>query len=429
MNEQEYSIGRSVPTEPEEPAVAEERTSPDSTDTPPPRTPTVGTILMTSVISALIVGLLSGLAAGFGGAWLVTRDRLPNPDSGSIRVVSGETEEPVAAAAAAALQSVVNIEVVGDAKKQNEKLPEGHPRAPARGNGSGVAFRHTNDGATLLLTNAHVVEDAEKIIVTGADRERHSGTLVGVDAETDIAVVRIETKLPLVEIGKSSDLAVGQLVVAIGSPFGLTHSVSSGVVSAVGRSITQSLTAKRGVYPLVDVIQTDAAINPGNSGGALVDRKGRLVGINTAIFTESGANDGVGFAIPIDNALRIVEQLLESGSAEHPFLGIIGRDIDDELVASEKLPVDEGAFVVEVTKGTEAAKSGIRPNDVIVGLNEETIRSMNDLILQVRRHQVGDTVTVTLYRGNKRLQIKMKVGVKPANLELPSEIPTSPGKP
>ncbi len=422
MNEHEYHQQRPVP--PREPAVFSPPPPP-----PPPRTVTIGTVVVTSAVSALVVGSLSGLAGGFGGAWLVTHDRLPKPTGGTITVVSDDTEEPVAAAAAAAVPSVVNIDVTGAVEDEGEKLPQGHPRTPARGNGSGVAFRQTEDGATLILTNAHVVKGAERIVVTGTDRERHVAAVVGTDAETDIAVVRIDAKLPVIEIGDSGDLAVGQLVVAIGSPFGLTHSVSSGVVSAIGRSITQSLTEQRGVYPLVDVIQTDAAINPGNSGGALVDRQGRLVGINTAIFTESGANDGIGFAIPIDNALRIVEQLIESGSAEHPFLGIVGRSIDDALIASENLPVGEGAFVVEVTKDTEAAKSGIRAGDVIVGLDDEAIRSMDDLILQVRRHRVGDTVTITLYRGDKRLQIEMKVGVKPADLELPSEIPTTPGTP
>jgi S1-C subfamily serine protease len=406
--------------------------SADEPTAPAARTYGLGTMIAVAAISALLIGSAAGLAGGLAGAWLVTHDRIPGPTAGTVRVVTGDTDEPVAAAAAAAVASVVNIDVtseVSDTSPESEMLPEGHPNTPARGNGSGVAFRQEDDGSTLILTNAHVVKNATRIVVTGIDRVKHEGTVVGADAETDIAVVRIDASLPAIEIGKSDELVVGQIVVAIGSPFGLQHSVSSGVVSAIGRALTRSLSADPGVYPLVDVIQTDAAINPGNSGGALVDRQGRLVGINTAIYSESGTNDGIGFAVPVNKALQVAEQLVESGVAEHPFLGIVGRAVTEDLAASENLPVSEGAIVIEVARGTEAEKSDIRPGDIIVGLEDEVIRSMDDLILQVRRRQVGDVVTVSLYRGTERLEIEMAVGVKPANLNLPSDDPTTPPTP
>ncbi|MDP2401571.1 MAG: trypsin-like peptidase domain-containing protein [Actinomycetota bacterium] len=404
----------------------------DAPVSPAGRTYGLGTMIAVAVISALLIGSAAGLAGGLAGAWLVTHDRLPGPNAGTVRVVTGDTDEPVAAAAAAAVASVVNIDVtskVSNSGSESEMLPEGHPDTPTRGNGSGVAFRQEEDGSTLIMTNAHVVKDATRIIVTGTDRVKHTGIVVGADAESDIAVVRIDASLPAIETGESGDLVVGQIVVAIGSPFGLTHSVSSGVVSAIGRALTRSLSADPGVYPLVDVIQTDAAINPGNSGGALVDRHGRLVGINTAIYSESGTNDGIGFAVPVDKALSVAEQLIKSGVVEHPFLGIVGRAVTEDLAASENLPVSEGAIVIEVARGTEAEKSDIRPGDIIVGLEDEVIRSMDDLILQVRRRQVGDVVTVSLYRGTKRLEIEMAVGVKPASLDLPSEDPTTPPAP
>ncbi|MRR11366.1 PDZ domain-containing protein, partial [bacterium] len=198
-------------------------------------------------------------------------------------------------------------------------------------------------------------------------------------------------------------------------------SVSSGVVSAIGRSLPDSFGGAEGLYPLVDVIQTDAAINPGNSGGALIDRVGALVGINAAIYSESGANDGVGFAVPVNNAIGIAEQLIETGVAEHPFLGIVGRDVDPSNPEDKTLAVTEGALVIEVTEGTNAEKAGVEAGDVIVAIDSDEIRSMDDLILQVRRRAIGDKVTLTLYRDGKETELEMTVGIKPKNLVLPSE--------
>ncbi len=400
------------------------------TSTPTPTEPDIVTKRPSSVmlvIIALVIGAMGGFGSGLLGAWLM---QVEGPDSSvsqeSIRVVSPETDEPVVAAATAAVPSVVNIDISGASVSGMDGLPEDHPNTPTRGNGSGVAFRQSPDGGTFVLTNAHVVSGANRIVITGTDRERREATLVGADQETDVAVLRVEGELPLIKLGDSSQLQVGQLVVAIGSPFGLTHSVSSGVVSAIGRSITDSATDRAGVYPLVDVVQTDAAINPGNSGGALVDRLGRLIGINTAIFTDSGANDGIGFAIPVANAIRIADQLIEDGTVEHPFLGIQGRNVQEAMAEAEGLPVTEGALVVAVTPGTEAAASGIQPDDLIVALDDEPIRSMDDLILQVRRHEVGASVTLHLYRDNRRIEVEMKVGIKPADLSDPSERPTEP---
>ncbi|MHB9004633.1 MAG: S1C family serine protease, partial [Coriobacteriia bacterium] len=265
------------------------------------------------------------------------------------------------------------------------------------------------------------VQNAARIVVTDSQQERYAGEVVGTDPDTDIAVVRIDAAMPVIELGDSDDLQVGQMVVAIGSPYGLSQSVSSGVISAIGRSLPDSFADSAGLYPLVDVIQTDAAINPGNSGGPLVDRAGMLIGISSAIYSESGASDGVGFAIPVNNAVSIAEQLIETGSAEHPFLGVVGRDVNPAVAEEEKLPVDEGALIIEVTKGTEAEKAGVKPDDIIVGIDDDKIRSMDDLILQVRRRKIGDTVTLKLYRAGKEMELEMTVGIKPKNLELPTE--------
>ncbi|MDI6711705.1 MAG: trypsin-like peptidase domain-containing protein [Anaerosomatales bacterium] len=367
------------------------------------------------VALVVAIGIVSGAAGGYGG-WLLARSSGVAPAAGTVRVVTGATEEVVAAAAAAAVPSVVNIDVTSEATASAESgLPTDHPSIPVTGNGSGVALRRVEGGGTYIVTNQHVVDGADTIVVTDSTGERHKAVLVGEDEETDIAVVKIEADIPLIAVGDSDKLVVGQLVVAIGSPFGLQHSVSAGVVSAIHRSLPDFAdNAKR--YPLVDVIQTDAAINPGNSGGALVDRTGALVGIPAAIFTDTGADDGVGFAIPVKTAVRVATEIIETGSARHPFLGIEGVTVDAALAEEKDLPVEEGAYVVNVTKGTQAEKAGIKPGDVIVRLDDTPIRSMDDLLLAVRRRAVGDTVTVRLWRDGKQIAITMKVGVKPKDL-------------
>jgi len=390
--------------------------------------PSTGAVVMIALVVTLLFGTVVGGTAGFAGGWLATHgDGADIGQTSTIRVVPSETDEPVVAAAAAALPSVVNIDVSGDVVTDDSgDLPEGHPGVPSVSNGSGVAFDSAEDGGTFIMTNAHVVSGASSIIVTGSDRERHSAELIGADEETDIAVVKIDAEIPLIELGDSDDLQVGQLVVAIGSPFGLSRSVSSGVVSAIGRSLPNSVASPEGVYPLVDVIQTDAAINPGNSGGALVTREGRLVGVNSAIFTETGGNEGIGFAVPINRAKRVAEELISTGSVQHPYLGVLGRTVDAALAEEEDLPVEEGAYIVEVTEGTEAEKAGLQEGDVVVKLDDSDILSMDDLILEVKRTRVGDTVTLTLYRDGELIEVDMTVGIKPRSLDLPYETTVTP---
>ena len=379
--------------------------------------PSLGAVVAIALAISLFVGAVAGGFAGFAGGWAASFGRSGGPSE--VRVIPSETEEPVVAAAAAALPSVVNIDVAGSsASEGSEGLPEGHPGVPRQGNGSGVAFLEAEDG-TYVLTNAHVVEGATSIFVTGTDRQRRSAELIGLDADTDIAVVKISAQLPLIELGDSDEIEVGQSAVAIGSPFGLSHSVTSGVISAIGRSLPGGAAGQRSVYPLVDVIQTDAAINPGNSGGALVDREGRLIGINTAIYSDTGASGGIGFAVPVNTAVRIAEQIIETGRAQHPFLGIVGQNVTPDLADEEGLPVDEGAFVVEPIEGGKAEEAGIVPGDVIVSLDETPILSMDDLLLEVRRHRIGDEVTVGLWRDGELIEVEMELGIKPDNLELP----------
>jgi serine protease Do len=372
-----------------------------------------------TVAFAVVVAAIAGLLAGLAGSRLVLNGTI----FGEPRIVAQAPaipaplpgDEPVAAAAAVALPSVVNIDVTGsESSTGTSGLPQGHPEVPFSGQASGVAYKAAPGGGTYIITNDHVVADAKTVTVTPPSGERVTATIVGTDPDTDIAVVRIPGTVPLVRLASSEKVVVGQMTVAIGSPYGLEHSVSSGVVSGLHRSLPDSYgDTQSGVYPLVDVIQTDAAINPGNSGGALVDRTGSLIGIISAIYSESGSSAGVGFAIPAKSAARIADELIATGKARHPFLGVVGQTVDEILAKEKKLPVTEGALVVEITKNTGASKAGIKPGDVIVALDGTPIRSMDDLILQVRLTSVDQKVTVTLWRQGKKTDVPMTVGDKP----------------
>lgn len=388
-------------------------------DEPPERRGGCGGVLA-AIIIALVVGSFSGLAAGFLGARIAGSGDLGTivRQPSKIRVVPSVTDEPIVAAAAAAVPSVVNVDVRGNAQQSidGETLPENHPDAEIVGNGSGVAFKKTSAG-TYIITNSHVVQGADRLVVRDESGRSQRAKLIGTDVETDIAVLRVEDDIPTMVMGDSADLIVGQTVVAIGSPFGLEHSVTSGVVSALGRSLTDFSGAAENAYPLVDVIQTDAAINPGNSGGALVTRDGKLIGINTAIFSGSGTSGGIGFAIPANTAVRVADELIAGEGVSHPFLGVVGQTVDQDLVDKQKLAVDEGAFVVEVTKGSGAAKAGVREGDVITRVDSDQVRSMDDLILQVRRKKIGDEVVLTVSRKDKTLRLTVTISDKPKNLE------------
>lgn len=377
------------------------------------------TVAVAALIS-LVIASFAGLAAGFLGARLAGGGLGDGGGSSeqprTVRVVPPRTAEPVAAAAAAALPSVVNIDVrAGTNRGGQGGLPEGHENVPAIGNGSGVAYRQDGN-TTYILTNNHVVEGARRITVRDPSGRSVDAKVVGRDPESDVAVVRVSRRIPVIQVGDSEKLTVGQTVVAIGSPFGLEHSVTSGVISALGRSLPDFTGESSSAYPLVDVIQTDAAINPGNSGGALVDRTGKLIGINTAIYSDTGASGGIGFAIPSDTVVRVADQLIEGGEVTHPFIGVIGQTVTPEFADEENLSVEEGAYVADFSDDSGAEAAGVRVGDVIVAVEGEPVRSMDDLILQVRRADVGDTVEVTVQRDNERIDLQVKVGDKPADV-------------
>ncbi|MDR3687040.1 MAG: trypsin-like peptidase domain-containing protein [Coriobacteriia bacterium] len=379
-----------------------------------PSKPGLGAAVFAAILAALVVGALAGFAGGFLGARLAGGSLTSGPSS--VTVVPSKTDEPVVAAAAAAVPSVVNIDVTESAASGGTSgLPSTPPTVPLNGNGSGVAFKSANDGGTYILTNNHVVENANTITVRSPLGQSWPGKVVGRDADNDIAVVKITGKLPLIVPADPKTFQVGQTVVAIGSPYGLEHTVTSGVISAIGRSLSD-IGSTGASQPLVDTIQTDAAINPGNSGGALVDRQGHLVGINTAIYSQSGSAAGIGFAIPVDTALNIADQIITTGKVTHPFIGIIGSTITPLIATQKKLPVSEGALVEDVVKGAGAATAGVKIGDVVTAVDGTPITSMTDLIGAIRKHTLGQTAELTILRGGQTIKLKVNVSDRPAGV-------------
>jgi S1-C subfamily serine protease len=277
--------------------------------------------------------------------------------------------------------------------------------------GSGSAFVWNKDGH--IVTNFHVIKGGQRAQVTLADQSTWPAEIVGIAPDKDLAVLKIEApanKLHPISIGTSSDLHVGQFVFAIGNPFGLDHTLTTGVISALGREI-QSLTG----LPIRDAIQTDAAINPGNSGGPLLDSAGKLIGVNTQIYSTSGASAGIGFAIPVDEVKWVVRDLIQYGEVRRPVLGV-------ELVATnttERMGL-KGALILDVIPGGAAERAGVKPTvrnrqgeielgDVIVGIDDHMIASNADLILALEKYQVGNEVRVTLLRDEKRIVIPIRL--------------------
>jgi serine protease Do len=272
--------------------------------------------------------------------------------------------------------------------------------------GSGVII--SEDG--YILTNNHVVEGADEIKVALADNlTKYDAKVVGTDPQTDIAVVKVEAKgLPAITITDSDNLGVGDVVLAIGNPFGVGQTVTMGIVSAKGR-------AGMGIVDYEDFIQTDASINPGNSGGALVDVGGRLVGINTAILTRTGGNQGVGFAVPANLACSVMEQLIEKGKVTRGYLGVMIQPVTPELAKEFKLSGNSGALVGEVTKDSPADKAGLKEGDVVVQFNGKKVTDSRHLRLMVSQTAPGTGVELKVLRDGKEQSFSVKLG------ELPSE--------
>ena len=274
---------------------------------------------------------------------------------------------------------------------------------PQTGLGSGVIV--SPDG--YILTNNHVVEGADEIDVTLSDSRRARARVVGTDPETDLAILKVELdKLPVIVLGNSDELAVGDIVLAIGNPFGVGQTVTSGIVSALGRS-------QLGINTFENFIQTDAAINPGNSGGALVDVNGNLLGINTAIYSRSGGSLGIGFAIPVSTARMVLDGIVREGKVTRGWIGVEPNELSPELAETFGVKATEGVIITGVLQDGPAAVGGIRPGDVIVQVAGKPVTNVAGLLSSVAALRPGEAAPVQVPRGNRMLDLELTPGVRP----------------
>jgi S1-C subfamily serine protease len=375
---------------------------PDTTGThdAPPKRRTGRTLLI-----AMVGGLVGALVGGGFVAALLRADGDSAPLTGGTSApsieVDGEVSAVVPAVAEAVLPSVVSIDVDG---------VDAGPLGGGPALGSGVIYR--SDG--YILTNNHVIGDAESATVRLASGDILEAEVVGTDELNDLAVVRVGREdLPAINLrDRSEALVVGESVVAIGSPFGLDGSVTTGIISGLNRDLQVDEQDGAGLV-IPSVIQTDAAINPGNSGGALVDAEGRLIGINTAILTRTGGSQGVGFAVPADQAVTSADQIIDQGFVRHPLLGISGIDVSPDVAEEFGLDAPRGAVVDAVQDGTGAEDAGVQPGDIIVAVDGESLATMSQLVAEVRSRAPGDTVTLSIVRNGDELELDVTLSERP----------------
>ncbi len=311
------------------------------------------------------------------------------------------------------MPAVVNISTATEVRMQEHpllrdpffrhffQLPDRPRKRQQNSLGSGVIV----DGEQgFILTNNHVIDKADKITVTLQDGRQFEAELIGKDPEADVAVIQINANnLTALPIGDSDRLRVGDFVVAIGNPFGLGQTVTSGIVSALGRS-------GLGIEGYEDFIQTDASINPGNSGGALIDLNGHFIGMNTAILAPSGGNVGIGFAIPANMAMTLMKTLVEHGEVRRGLLGVVTQDLTPELIKAFGLKSSRGVVVSQVEGNSPAAQAGLEPGDVITKINGDPVKNSYEIRNKVGMMQIGERANLEIYRGDKKLNLSATIG-------------------
>lgn len=360
-----------------------------------------------SALAGLVAGGLLMVALVFTGALDINSDKgsvvSSNAAQQSISIDTEDTTLPEVVSAKA-LPSVVSITTT----IESTGLAMGGSDESSGSIGSGVIL--DTDGN--ILTNYHVIEGATDIVVTLDDGTSLEAELVGSDESSDLAVIRVKdassANLTPIEVGDSDALTVGEWVMAIGSPFGNEQSVSTGIVSALYRSTALPSTSGSSIY--ANMIQTDAAINPGNSGGALVNDKGELIGINSVIESYSGSSSGVGFAIPVNYAINIAEQIVDGKTPVHPYLGVSLATVNALNARQNGLSVDAGAYVSDITADGPAAAAGIQKGDIITAVDGDAVASADGLIIELREHEVGDKVIMTVVRGKDEVEVEVELG-------------------
>ena len=382
---------------------------------------------MKNIISLVFAGIIGGLIT-LGGVYLLNSNKsiqtqtletvaqaIPISNTQNLNVKAGSVALPFdfVEAAEKAMPSVVSIKAeksVNSSQRSQSNSPFddlfGIPfDGPRKGSGSGVII--SRDG--YIATNNHVVEFADKVEVTLVDNRTFLAEIVGRDEQTDLAVLKIDAdRLPVLDKADSDRAKIGEWVLAVGNPFELNSTVTAGIISAKGRDID----IIRGNAAIESFIQTDAAVNPGNSGGALVDAKGRLLGINTAIATQTGSFSGYSFAIPVNIMTKIVNDIIEHGSYQRGFLGINIQDLDNEYADELGLDITQGVLVQNVIDASAAQYAGVLPRDVITGVDNQKVKSAPELQELIGRKRVGETVNLTINRNGKikKIPVKLKKG-------------------
>src|SRR5881396_2268750 len=296
----------------------------------------------------------------------------------------------------------------GDQDEPDMGPPGGGPNRPEMSGGSGVII----DPTGYIVTNNHVVDRASDIKVFLHDKREYSAKVIGTDPKTDLAVIKIDGKdLPYLKWGDYDKLLVGDIVLAVGSPFGLSQTVTMGIISALGRGNV-------GIADYEDFIQTDASINPGNSGGALVNLKGELIGINTAIFSRTGGNEGIGFAVPVSLAKPVAESLIKIGKVVRGWLGVAIQEITPDLAKAFKVREQKGALVSDVNEQGPALKAGLQRGDVIVEFNGKEVQTVSELRNRVAQTPVGSKVSVKVFRDGQEKLLTIQIGERPSDAML-----------
>ncbi|OZI66304.1 S1C family serine protease [Bordetella genomosp. 11] len=341
----------------------------------------------------------------------------PGPDVATAPVVPRQGELTFAPAVARAAPAVVNVYTAKHVDVPLIPLPDDPVIRELLGQLPSVSRRHesTSLGSGVIvqeryvLTNYHVVEAADAIEVALADGRETRAQVVGADPETDLAVLKLPEHIgtvPVATLGSDGSLKVGDVVLAIGNPFGVGQTTTQGIVSALGRS-------SLGLNTYENFIQTDAAINPGNSGGALIDQHGNVVGINTAIYSQSGGSLGIGFAVPIDTARSVMEEIIRTGYVQRGWLGVEPQDLTPDLARAFKLGNSRGVIIAGVMRDGPAGRGGLRVGDIVLSIDGNDVRNTSSMLAMIALLPPGQEVTLSVLRGGRERELKVKVGVRP----------------
>ena len=369
----------------------------------------------------VIGGVIATVAVVF--AVFVSFNSISENNTGELIVTNGDYGQTVGEVTG--IERSYEYSLIDIFEKSEESVVQVNVLRSESDGGMGSGFVYSEDG--YIITNQHVVKAAQKVTVTFLDGEAYIGDVIGRDRDLDIAVVKVNpsnTYIQPIKIGDSSKLKVGEKIAAIGNPFGLSGSMTSGIVSQIGRLLPQE-----SGYSIPDVIQTDAAINPGNSGGPLINMKGEVVGINTAIQSATGEFSGIGFAVPSNTVKKVVPVLIENGEFKHPWMGISGTDVDPELAEVRGLKSSKGFLVVSVIEGSPAEQAGLlgvtetkevdgrefaMDGDIIISIDGKTVRKISDILVHLQREKsIGDEMILSVNRGGEVLELTMILEERP----------------